>query len=327
MWAGLTKAEALKKSGGSLSKPNAYTYAKAPRYDTVGNGNPADFLPHEVGPYARLMSNAAYLTNPGGPAIAAEVLAVDAGAAGAYYPGMLNDVDKTLEGVLSISSILPGNGIGVLPGWGTNLTGHLTFLQTAVPGSPVFYLPPSAVSPLAFSDGFGNDYYGDATLDRIACRALETYFVGAQMLDWFNQIDPSEPSNRTLKFDWGTAVLHDQPKNKSKGAGLTEAPRGALGHWIKIGKPKSSAKYTAFKGKVSNYQIITPTTWNINPKDHLGNHGPAEFCMLGTPVVSDGEPIEVLRVVHSFDFCCACTVHVFNAKKEKKFEAMLEALP
>jgi Ni,Fe-hydrogenase I large subunit len=308
MWAGRTKA--LPFSG----KAAAYTYAKAPRYlQTAAEGGPDDYVPYEVGPYARMVSNASVIN--GGPATAGQVVLVDQGKVGLYYPGMLSDVDSVL------------GAVGVMPAWGANLTGHLAWAQTVIPGSPVFYLPPNAVHVGAVTNAFGNDYCGDATLDRIACRALETYYVGMQMMGWFSKLDPAQPSNKELSFAWGTARTMKMPKNKAKGAGLTEAPRGALGHWIKIGKPNKSAAFKQFRGKVSGYQIITPTTWNINPKDHNDVPGPAEQAILGTPVVADAEPIEVLRVVHSFDFCCACTVHVFNAKKEKKFKGTLEALP
>ena len=201
----------------------------------------------------------------------------------------------------------------------------------------MFYLPsasalnvPAVFAPgvgVPGNGGFANDYYGDATLDRIACRALETYFVGMQMMNWFSQLTPGVSSNKTLFYHWAGSTNRKVPKNRAKGAGLTEAPRGALGHWISIGKGPAHKRFKKFRGKVNKYQIITPTTWNISPKDHLGNHGPAEKAMIGTPLVAEAEPIEVLRVLHSFDFCCACTVHVFNAKKEKKFEATLEALP
>ena len=341
MWAGRTKVD--------TSVATAYTYAKAPRYlRTAAEGGPDDYVPYEVGPLSRLMSNARGVS--GIPVSPAEVLAVNAGTASAYYPGILKDVDVTLNTVLSI----PGNtglgpvvGLGVFPAYGTNLKAHLEFLGVNVnngaavvatnpTGLPVFYLPPNAVnvgvifSPgvgMAGNGGFPTDYYGSATLDRIAARALETHFVGMQMLDWFNKLDPTKPSNKTLSFDWGGGKLHPQPKTNSKGAGLTEAPRGALGHWVKIGKNRNHAKFKAFKGKVSNYQIITPTTWNICPKDHNDVRGPAEEAIMNTPLVADAEPIEVLRVIHSFDFCCACTVHVINAKKEKVFTGTIDALP
>jgi Ni,Fe-hydrogenase I large subunit len=338
MWTGKTKA--IPFSG----KTGAYTYAKAPRYlQTAAEGGPDDYVPYEVGPYARMMSNASGLATPGGPATVPEVVAVQTGAAGAYYPGMLAHVDAAIAanaGALGLGPGLGGSPVGVFPAWGANLTGHISFLGVQVgnvygpafpgpiAGAPVFYLPSlSSVPAAVISNTFANDYCGDATFDRVAARALETYFVGMQMMSWFSQLNPANPSNKELSFAWTPLKNKPVPKNKAKGAGLTEAPRGALGHWIKIGKPNKSKLFKRFRGKVSNYQIITPTTWNINPKDHNNTPGPAEQAILGTPVVSDAEPLEVLRVVHSFDFCCACTVHVFNAKKEKKFEATLEALP
>jgi Ni,Fe-hydrogenase I large subunit len=339
MWNGRTKAKPF------TGKAGAYTYAKAPRYlQTAAEGGPDDYVPYEVGPYARMMSNASGLTTPGGPATVGEVVAVQTGAAGAYYPGMLADVDAVIAanaGALGLGAGLGGSAVGVFPGWGANLTTHLVSLGIQVGsvygplhpgpigGAPVFYLPSASSVPYAAIAGnlFGTDYMGDATFDRVAARALETYFVGMQMMNWFSQLDDTKPSNKELSFQWTPLKNKPVPKNRSKGAGLTEAPRGALGHWIKIGKPAKSKVYKRYRGKVSNYQIITPTTWNINPKDHNNTPGPAENAILGTPVVADAEPIEVLRVVHSFDFCCACTVHVFNAKKEKKFEATLEALP
>lgn len=297
------------------NKAGAYTFAKSPRYYWgVGEGGPGDWVPYEVGPLARGMSNARGLTTPGGPATPGEVLAVQAGGAYAYYPGILNDVDVTVSGLFAI----PGGSIGVFPAYGTNLAAHLTFLQTAIPGSPALYLPPNAFSPAVLANLFAYDYSGGAVLDRIAARALETYFVGMQMLSWFNALNPAQATCVTKTFGRKAKCA----PTKGKGAGLTEAPRGALGHWIKIGnKTKRS-----WKNKVHRYQIITPTAWNISPKDHNAAPGPMEQCVLNTPLVSEAEPLEVLRVIHSFDPCCACTVHLTNAKKEKVFKATLEAL-
>jgi Ni,Fe-hydrogenase I large subunit len=258
---------------------------------------------------------------------------------------VLADVDTVLGGVLGMGAI------GVFPNWGANLTGHISYLGAQVgnvypnlplpginpTGCPAFYLPSVSSVPLAvISNTFHMDYMGGATLDRIAARTLETYYVGAQMLNMFNALNPAQASNKTLNFSWGGGdykTKRTAPRNKAKGAGLTEAPRGALGHWIVIGKNKSSPKYDKYKGKVANYQIITPTAWNINPKDAadagektLGLMGPIERCIWHTPLVAESEPIEILRVIHSFDPCCACTVHVMNPKKEKVAETTLEAL-
>jgi hydrogenase large subunit len=93
-----------------------------------------------------------------------------------------------------------------------------------------------------------------------------------------------------------------------------------LGHWVKIGKG------TKLKGKVSRYQVITPTAWNVSPLDNLGAHGPIEEAIMNTPVINDAEPLEILRVIHSFDPCIACTVHTINAKGEEASRTVLEPL-
>jgi hydrogenase large subunit len=85
------------------------------------------------------------------------------------------------------------------------------------------------------------------------------------------------------------------------GAGFTEAPRGALGHWIKIEG-----------GKIANYQAIVPTTWNGSPRDEQGNIGAFEASLLDTPVANPEQPLEILRTIHSFDPCLACSTHVLS---------------
>jgi Ni,Fe-hydrogenase I large subunit len=64
---------------------------------------------------------------------------------------------------------------------------------------------------------------------------------------------------------------------------------------------------------VARYQIITPTCWNCSPRDTAGQRGPLEEALIGTPVANVDEPIEVLRVVHSFDPCLDCATHVTRA--------------
>jgi hydrogenase large subunit len=276
-----------------------------------------------------MMANATILPKSGGlPAAApAHVLAVDAGQAGCYYPGILNGVDNVLAGVLSIPLYSGGTSpVGVMPAWGQSLSSTV-LNYVVIPGvndtpsiAPVLYVGPNSVSLQALS--YAHDYSGVGTLDRIAARALETYYVAAQMLSWFNAIDPN--ATTCVTKSWG-AKQACGPK-KGHGAGLTEAPRGALAHWIKVGVGKNHPKYNKLKRKVHRYQIITPTAWNISPKDHNGAEGPMEKCIINTPLVSETEPLEILRVIHSFDPCCACTVHLTNVKKEKVFKATLEAL-
>ncbi len=82
------------------------------------------------------------------------------------------------------------------------------------------------------------------------------------------------------------------------GAGLTEAARGALGHWVKIEDRK-----------IVHYQIITPTAWNASPRDDGGVRGVMEEALVGTTVRDDQNPVEIGHVVRSFDPCLVCTVH------------------
>jgi Ni,Fe-hydrogenase I large subunit len=97
-------------------------------------------------------------------------------------------------------------------------------------------------------------------------------------------------------------VKFETPK-EGVGMGLTEGPRGALGHWIKI---KDS--------KIDLYQCVVPTTWNCSPQDDQGKSGPVEQALTGTPVADPENPIEVLRVVRSFDPCLACAIHLVDGE-------------
>jgi [NiFe] hydrogenase large subunit/hydrogenase large subunit len=90
------------------------------------------------------------------------------------------------------------------------------------------------------------------------------------------------------------------------GWGITEAPRGALGHWLQIED-----------GTISNYQCVVPSTWNGSPRDALGQRGPWEEALIGTPVADPQQPVEVLRTIHSFDPCMACAVHVLDADRRE----------
>ena len=149
-----------------------------------------------------------------------------------------------------------------------------------------------------------HDYEGGiSVLDRHAARALEAKKVADAMDGWLDELTGAKAYEPV-----------DVPKTAS-GIGLTEAPRGALGHWISIGSRK-----------ISRYQVVTPTNWNASPMDDLGQKGPIEQALIGTPVVDVGQPIEVLRVVHSFDPCLACSVHMLRPGQEKP-EVVVQTRP
>jgi uptake hydrogenase large subunit len=90
-----------------------------------------------------------------------------------------------------------------------------------------------------------------------------------------------------------------------QGFGMIEAPRGALGHWVKIKN-----------GVIEKYQIITPTAWNASPKDTRGVRGPCEEALIGTKIKDPKNPIEVEHIVRSFDPCLVCTVHVIDTQAQ-----------
>jgi len=93
------------------------------------------------------------------------------------------------------------------------------------------------------------------------------------------------------------------PKDKElMGVGLHDAPRGALSHWVVIKN-----------GTVTNYQAVVPSTWNACPRDSTAGSGPYEASMMDTRVKIADKPLEILRVIHSFDPCLACATHVHDA--------------
>lgn len=88
------------------------------------------------------------------------------------------------------------------------------------------------------------------------------------------------------------------PKD-GEGVGLVEAARGSLGHWLRIEG-----------GRIANYQIIAPTTWNFSPRDAAGVPGPLEAALVGASVgAHDQTPLSVQHIVRSYDPCMVCTVH------------------
>jgi [NiFe] hydrogenase large subunit len=140
-------------------------------------------------------------------------------------------------------------------------------------------------------------------IGRIAARALECKMVADAMTQWGVEI-----IENIKKGDTEVYTSYEIP-DSAKGIGLWEAPRGALGHWIDVeGK------------KIKNYQCVVPTTWNVCPRDDNGVRGPIEEALIGTPVTDPQKPLEVLRVVHSFDPCLACTVHVIHPESNRIME-------
>jgi hydrogenase large subunit len=129
-----------------------------------------------------------------------------------------------------------------------------------------------------------------SVLGRHAARALEAKLVADAMVDWLTQLKPAEP-----------AIIDSEIPEEGQGAGLTEAPRGAVGHWM-----------TVKNKKVDRYQVITPTAWNASPKDDKEQPGAVEQAIIGTKVKDKENPFELVRIVRAFDPCLACSVHLLD---------------
>ncbi len=139
-----------------------------------------------------------------------------------------------------------------------------------------------------------------STLGRTAARALESVWAGREMRYFHDKLvtNIKNGDSATAFVDkWKPETWPDEVK----GVGFTEAPRGALGHWIKIKN-----------GKIDNYQCVVPTTWNGSPRDHQGNIGAFEASLMDTPMADPEQPLEILRTLHSFDPCLACSTHVMS---------------
>lgn len=154
--------------------------------------------------------------------------------------------------------------------------------------APRYQDQPYELGPLARMSVCGEYTNGISAMDRIVARALETKKIADAMDGWLDELEPGAPVN--------TASTIPQ---QATGMGLTEAPRGALGHWINIED-----------SLISRYQVVTPTNWNASPRDDADVPGPIETALVGVPVADVDQPVEVLRVVHTFDPCLACAVHM-----------------
>ncbi len=139
-----------------------------------------------------------------------------------------------------------------------------------------------------------------STLGRTAARGLDAALAMIWLKDFFGELMGRVKTRETSTFNgekW-------EPKSWAKdceGVGLVEAPRGSLAHWIKIKD-----------GKIDNYQLVVPTTWNGSPRDAKGQRSSFEASLIGTPVANIEQPVEIIRTIHSFDPCLACAVHLYD---------------
>ncbi len=144
-----------------------------------------------------------------------------------------------------------------------------------------------------------------STLGRTAARALETKIIVDAMQGWYDQLLANIKAGDVRTFNETLWEPSSWPK-AAQGVGYTEAPRGALAHWIVIKD-----------GIIDNYQAVVPSTWNAGPRDAAGQEGPYEAALRGQRLHDPKQPLEILRTIHSFDPCIACAVHVVDPQGEE----------
>jgi hydrogenase large subunit len=161
----------------------------------------------------------------------------------------------------------------------------------------------------------------NSTLGRIFSRMLETKILADQMAGrpadstagtsayagWYQMYY----NNRTGPY-WNPETFNrlDNPvawPTNPVGFGFTEAPRGALGHWVKI-DPATSM--------IEKYECVVASQWNAGPRDAGGTPGPYEEALTGHVLADLNRPLEVLRTIHSFDPCIGCAVHILDPDGE-----------
>ena len=139
-----------------------------------------------------------------------------------------------------------------------------------------------------------------STLGRTAARGLSAAIEVGYLKEFYKELMDRVKTRETSTFNNERWEPKTWPSDM-EGVGLVEAPRGSLAHWIKIKD-----------GRIANYQLVVPTTWNGSPRDAKKQHSSFEVSLIGTPVAKLDEPVEIIRTIHSFDPCLACAVHLYD---------------
>jgi Ni,Fe-hydrogenase I large subunit len=233
---------------------------------------------------------------------------------GVFLDGGLKDFDpKLISEFVKFSKFSSGTGLYPLDGEtvpDARKDGAYSWLKAPRYGKNVVEVGPLARAIITYFKGTNTEFKNlvdsalstlgiapkdlISTMGRHAARALELKLLVNKMNEWVDELVPSEPAH----------AGYDIPKT-SDGMGLTEAARGSLGHWISVDN-----------WRIRNYQAVVPTTWNGGPRDDDGTMGPFEQALIGTPVADVKNPIEIGRVIRSFDPCLACAVHILGADED-----------
>lgn len=142
-----------------------------------------------------------------------------------------------------------------------------------------------------------------STLGRTAARGIETLVIGQQVGTWLQELE-----DNLAKGD-NKIVENCEVPASGQGTGFVSAPRGGLSHWLRIEN-----------GKIGNFQLVVPSTWNLGPRCANNKRSAVEEALVGTPIADPKRPVEILRTVHSFDPCIACGVHVIDGRTNEAYD-------
>ncbi|MCL2491457.1 MAG: nickel-dependent hydrogenase large subunit [Coriobacteriia bacterium] len=120
-------------------------------------------------------------------------------------------------------------------------------------------------------------------LGRVAARVLETKLIADQTIAYIVELVEAVKTGEAKTFA-------EYDSHDGEGAGFWEAPRGALAHFVNVKN-----------GRIENYNVVTPSTWDMSPRDDNGVRGPLEEALVGTPIDDIERPIMAARVARSFD--------------------------
>lgn len=161
--------------------------------------------------------------------------------------------------------------------------------------APRYKGEPMEVGALARMKVSGFYKGGTSVMDRILAKALEAKKVCEIMKNLIAIVQIGDSKQQP----W-------QLPQVGQGIGIVEAERGALGHWISVDNYK-----------VSNYTLIPPSAWNLSPMDNRGVKGTVESALIGTEIKDPTSPVEIGRIVRSFDPCLNCAAHITTNKVDK----------
>jgi Ni,Fe-hydrogenase I large subunit len=222
---------------------------------------------------------------------------------GALNPAESVDYEQITEAVKyswynypsGVDSLHPSEGVTEL---NPRKDGAYSFIK-----APRYKGNPMEVGPLA--RGLVNQY--PELMDLVAagaqpgavarhfCRAVESKLIGEAGLAWIDRLIEIATAGPVVG-------MKDKPvPNSAQGMGTWDAPRGALAHWVDIEH-----------SRIKNYQMIVPSTWNASPRDEKGVRGPYEESLIGAPVPDVDNPINLVRIIRSFDPCLACAIHLID---------------